>query len=97
MQWNRSRFQFSFLNENNSSNGTLGGQSNDEKVRTLGWKSLLEILSIRSLIWTLANQGVLGTRVPKIDFLESWRKGSEAMLLVRVPQMKTGKEERWQR
>lgn len=70
MQWNRSRFQFSFLNENNSSNGTLGGQSNDEKVRTLGWKSLLEILSIRSLIWTLANQGVLGTRVPKIDFLD---------------------------
>lgn len=63
-------FSFSSLNENDSSNGTLGGQSNDEKVRTLGWKRLLEILSIRSHIWTLANQGVLGTRVPQIDFLD---------------------------
>lgn len=46
--------------ENDSSNGTLGGQDERKEPKKLGWESLLETVSTRSPVWTLASQGVSG-------------------------------------
>lgn len=61
MQWNRCGLEFCLLNsENDSCNRTLGGQDERKERKKLEWGSLLEILSIRSPVWTLASQAVLG-------------------------------------